>query len=1202
MRIKKIELIGFKSFAERTEIQLGEGATCVVGPNGCGKSNISDAIRWVFGERSAKLLRGSRMEDVIFNGTEFRKPTGMAEVSITIENADHRLAIDYDEVVLTRRLYRSGQSEYLLNRTPCRLRDILDLILDTGMGSNSYSMIEQGRVDSVIQADPEERRFLIEEAAGISKYKVKKEEALRKLERTEQNLLRIRDIVGEVQKNIQYAERQARRAERYKVQFEELKKHEIQKAFIELAEIAREKEMEGQKASAASQSLEILEKELKAILGRQQIQSRAIDEILKQEAAQAARVFETRSESRSVREKQQFNRERLAGIQHRQTEIKKELEILGANLTELGTELSKKAQEREEIIWQRKEAAEALSKEKRHFEEGEEGLRKTKEGLERLKASLFETAAGAASLRNETSRLRTLLGANERHQEKRNEVLKRLTEERRNLDKKKVSFQEEVIGVGQEFHSSEKEKETILKRLIELKANSDSLEKEIDKERAGFQEAASRLELIRELEETSQSLEQKLLASLAKDPLRSKLVKSLREVLEIEPGYESAVEAVLGALAQGLVAEDIETAKGLVAEMAKAHMGPCGILVKSEAKANGRSGKPLISHPLVKRRLEEVVKAKQGLQSLFEPLLEDVYVIEDFNPKVLHELLPLTQERRLVTKQGILLGPDSRIFFRNGRLSHDQGPFQRRAQMSELTKSRSELKEKIDSLETKQDCLREEILHLETERSTLEEKGHEVLIRRKSTESCLRGLSDRLAGLEEERRVVEFEMAESEREVTEMSQELVRVEEALLNCQKREAGFVADQKKLESAATALQAERETDIHNLARLRGQLENQEHRLEILEASTKLILTQIENSKDRATRLNAEAEELRVHAEETVTENAELERATQTLEREQTESEESLNQIRGRKAYQEEVLKQCAADVTERGNRVRELSERVHENELKNMELSYRERSIYERMEQSYATKLADLRAEDFTDSKLDKECLEKEIKAIKEKVEGFGPVNLLAVEEYEELKHRHDFLAGQEKDLNDAREALLEAIRRINRTTKTLFAETFQKAQTLFQEYYQTLFSGGHAELILLDEMEGREPGVDIMVRPPGKKLQHISLLSGGEKALMAMALLFALFRIRPSPLCVLDEVDAPLDEANVDRFIKVLRTFLASTQFLIVTHNRKTIAMGDCLYGVTMEESGISKIVSVRVTQTEPKAASSAEQGVVVGKE
>ena len=1192
MRIKKIELIGFKSFADRTEIQLGEGVTCIVGPNGCGKSNISDALRWVFGERSAKLLRGTRMEDVIFNGSEFRKPLGMVEVSLTLENHDHRLPLEYDEIVLTRRMDRSGQSEYFLNRTPCRLKDILDLILDTGMGSNSYSMIEQGRVDSVINADPQERRFLIEEAAGISKYKVKKVEALRKLERTEQNLLRIRDIVVEVGKNIQYAERQARRAERYKIQFEELKKLEIQKALTDRLSIEKQIQDETKKKEELRQGTEKIEKELGEILAKQGEHQRILEEILCQESAQGTRCFELRAEHRSVIERQEFNRERLQECERRQVEIQKETELVETHLASLEKEAEMKWAELQEAEEEHQKAVRILEKEKEDFDSAETQFRKKQEETKKLKELIFENAAALVGLRNEIHRFQSRLETGTQSQQKRGESLQRILNEKKAFEKKREAYQEELLSISRQLEEIEAQKEKLAQRLKESGRETAAFAKEIGERKTRAQEIRSRLTLLHELHETAEESERKILESISRDRLPRKIVRGLREVLTIQQGYETAVEAVLGAFAQGLIAEDVETAKGLLQEMTQSHGGPCGIFIQSLAPSTRqRSVKKSTSlkHPMIHRPIQEVVQIKEGLEPLFESLFDEVYLVKDFSYDHLSELLPLAQEVRLVTLQGILIGPQATIFFQNGRLSSDHGPFRRRAEIEGLESKDEELELWVRQAEEKLRSQEVAISDLQEEKERLEETYHEILIRRETEESLCRGVEDRLGSLEEEHRVLEFESGEARQESMQAGNQIAELQGKISQLEEEEESLLERQTALEQILRQLQDQREVKIQVLAKREALLEGFTERLRVVRESEGFLRTHRQNGKERIQRMSQELDDLSKRVREMLSQQGSLKDRQTELEKEQTEAETAFNETRGRKAFQEEALRHLRGQSEKSGTQLKAFQNELHNQELKLMELTYGEKSLFERLQQTYGVNLAEQNPEEFLQKDLDLSALDEQIHSLKEKVESFGPVNLLAVEEYQELKSRYDFLAAQEKDLNAAREELLEAIRTINRTTKTLFSETFVKAQAFFQEYYQTLFGGGHAELVFVEEEDTQEPGVDIVVRPPGKKLQHISLLSGGEKALTAMALLFALFRIKPSPLCVLDEVDAPLDEANIDRFLTVLRNFIGSTQFLIVTHNRKTIAMGDYLYGVTMEEHGVSKIVSVKVAASPEKA-------------
>ena len=864
------------------------------------------------------------------------------------------------------------------------------------------------------------------------------------------------------------------------------------------------------------------------------------------------------------------------------------------SIGQLEKETESKSVELEKSREEYEKAREIFDKADNQFSVIETRLKGKKAELEEVRELLFKNASELAELRNNTSRQKTLLEAAVRNQRRHGDSLVRLEEEKKTYLDRKIAHEEALKEAGQDFVEKGSSKEGLEGRLKEMKKELEDLEARLTEKAAKRQETGSRLKLLEELEENAFVTEQKILSALGEGPLKGKIVKSLREVLKIEKGYETAVEAILGSFAQGLIADDVETAKDLIQTMGESHLGPCGILIRNLSKPNGHiKSNPPVSHPRLRRMIKEVVTVQEGMSAVFTPLFENVYVVEDFTPHDLHELLPLAQEVKLVTRQGVILGPEARIIFKNGRLTPDQGPFQRNAEISHLKAAFDGLGGEINELRSSKNERESEIAQVERDLDALSEKGSDLLMQKRSTESFLQGITDRLAGLEEEIRVTKFEINESENEAEEIRNKLLLCENDIRSGQTGEANLLERQKTLAASVEEVQEERESEIHRTSRFKALLENYESRLETVKRSEALLLTQIRSSKDRLTRLSQENDELTRRLDEINSGNLILVQQREALQQSLGKAEEALASIRERKVHHENSLHASSSHVSERETALKEFQTGFHQEELKTLDTAYREKSIYERLEQTHRVKLDELNREDFALSDSEREGVDERIQSLKEKVEAFGPVNLLAVDEYEELRHRHDFLATQEKDLNEARETLLEAIRKINRTTKTLFVETFAKAQALFQEYYQVLFNGGQAELILIEQEEREEAGVDIMVRPPGKKLQHISLLSGGEKALTAMALLFALFRIKPSPICVLDEVDAPLDEANVDRFLKVLRTFLSSTQFLIITHNRKTIAMGDYLYGVTMEESGVSKLVSVKVASQKSGAEASA---------
>lgn len=1190
MRLKKLELHGFKSFADRTQIIFDQGVTCIVGPNGCGKSNISDSIRWVLGERSAKMLRGSKMEDVIFNGTDFRKPLAMAEVSLTIDNEDRGLPIDYAEVTITRRLYRSGESEYLINKTVCRLKDIQDLILDTGIGSNSYSMIEQGRIDHILNADPEERRFLVEEAAGISKYKVKKDEAIRKLERTEENLLRLKDIVLEVQRNIEYAERQAKKAERFKEHFEKLKQLEIQKAFKDLGIVENQKNELSEKRSQIDQKLVAFDEELKTL-------QESLANLLQNLQAIQARFqesqkeqFNLRSQVESFKQQLLFHQEKRLSLTERLGQMQQETKTLQERLTNDEDDVIKKERELTELIQEKQAAESQLEKASADLKKSDAELSEQKFALDETRKESFRLAAELSRARNEYHKISAFLETGDERIRKQAENLLRLEQNLNNASAQKRSLLiqiEESSARSEDVHARRAHYETQITR---FEAHIENCERSQRKYETILSEARARLNLLKELDihDFSQNASSDLF-DLKKNPVRDALI--------VEPGFELAVET---ALEHHLKAFFIESKEQLFnwLHLNSEKATPINLILQTHnAEDTTESTDFEKLHAGVLKPLLNYVSFKEGYDASLKPLFRNVYVVSEFKSEILDFLLNKSTSVRFVTLDGWMIGPGSAVRY-GGVSSGTATSFLKRG--SEIRDLESEIewtdfkfKELMQYIDTCQPMLagfKQTFQIIESERLN-------TLVQSESFDSLIRSLDEQVENLDREIQILRLEQQEflTRREKVHREQEEIQAQ--IKGFEAQEERLREAQTKISQAISRSEEERNQLFTKHSESKSKTQNITEKTSFLQDT--LVLRREQMSRDQMRR-NALAEEM-----------SGVEESRRFLDAQDIEIEQTLGQTENHLRDAEVTLglirqEQESVEIEIQGNRdsISQSHElrRKEENELHQIELRvqdalFQERNIHERIEQAYKLQLSDLNSADFPLAVEDSENLETKIAELRKKVEGLGTVNLLAIEEYDELKTRYDFLMGQQKDLETAREELLEAIRKINRTTKSLFEDTFVRLQTIFQQYYETLFRGGEARLVLLDESNPLESGVDIVVRPPGKKPQHITLLSGGEKALTAIALLFSLFSIRPSPFCVLDEVDAPLDEANVDRFLNVLRTFLTISQFLIVTHNRKTISMGDSLYGVTMEEAGISKIVSVKVAGAGPETSAKASIAV-----
>jgi len=1182
MRLEKIELFGFKSFADRTEILFDRGVTCVVGPNGCGKSNISDAIRWVLGERSAKLLRGSKMEDVIFNGTDHRKPLAMAEVSLTIDNADRGLPIEYQQVTITRRLYRSGESEYLINKTLCRLKDIQDLILDTGIGSNSYSMIEQGRIDYVLNADADERRFLIEEAAGISKFKVKKEEAIRKLERTEENLLRLKDIVSEVHKNIQYAERQARRAERYKEQLEKLKDLEIRKAFYDLGLLSQDRSLRIEDQQRCQDGASVLEARLLDLQKNEGIAATHLRSLLQKFSEEESKRYGLRSELEKMEQQLKFHQENKVEFANRCGRIQQETQSIEQNLAKSESEVNAKRAELETLKSEEVKEFQILKSAEEALKVLEDNLAQIRDSIDHVKLESFECATELSKVRNEYHRLSALVETSGERKQRQVTHSAKFQSEISDWEKKKSGYEREARAFETELAALEKERTQWQLRLAEGVNRQEKTRKEIDALKKECHERQTRFQFLVDLESSSAVHEETILSEVR--GLESKLIRTLRDIFEVKEGYEWALESALGHFARSIVADDWSSAEALFHQIRKSKPGSMGLLLKGTSAKDSK--RPAPHHAKIRQSLKEIVKVREGYESLAEFLIDPIYIVESLDAHNLKELAALAGEYKFVTEEGLQIGPHGLIFFRNAGATSAESIFQRKAEIGRL---KEEIASREKELTRREEDARQEAENhrdLNTQWSGFEEMRFDTKIRKESFEQLCSTANERLADLKRELQLTAFEAEEIHSNEKEASVRIEDLTKALKVMEQREADLRSTQESFLGKSEAIEQKRGEAVKQAADNRAQFENYKNRSDFLKDSLRLL--EEHDRRDRERLLSLQDEAMNLGEKDRL-----LDQEDEKIKQKQIEGLELAHQMdvalelrRREKETAEEGLSVFQRDTQTLRQQKQEQMDSLHQIEMKLMEIGYQEKIIRERLQQTYQVHLTELNAAQYEIGERNLDELQTTIAELRSKMDSVGTVNLLAIEEYEELKQRYDFLISQQKDLEEAREALLEAIRKINRTTKSLFEETFINVQKTFQEYYQVLFRGGEARLVLVDETNPLESGIDIVVRPPGKKLQHITLLSGGEKALTAIALLFALFKIKPSPFCVLDEVDAPLDEANIDRFLTVLRTFLETSQFIITTHNRKTIAMGDSLYGVTMQEAGVSKIVSVKINNEE----------------
>jgi len=1177
MYFKKLEIIGFKSFAEKTKLNFEPGVTAIVGPNGCGKSNISDAIKWAFGEQSTKSLRASRMEDVIFNGTDQTEPINLAEVSVTFSNESKVLPIEYDEVTITRRLFRSGESEYIINKTPVRLKDVQELLMGTGIGTSSYSLIEQGQIDLILSSKPEERRYIFEEASGITKYKAKKKEALNKLAQTENNLLRVNDIITEVKRQIGSIERQARKAERYKQEFENLKdldtkfssfkyknlKSEEKVLSVEVDDI-RDKEKEA--LGKVAHFNEITEK------------MRADMELISEKfSALQATLVETSATVDKNSHKISVNSERIKELEHMSLllgdEIKKAEERRASFedtlkvLKQKVDDFTKEKKAKEDLVNQKEAEHTSLSKEiEAHNRNIVDGKNQTVENLARQSKFNNESTRLSADIQSRSSRSRRL-GI---EKEKVNEELSGLEAEfdRVNSEAKSVEdtlsgLNEKKLSCGKDLAHHKEKSNTFNEDLIACQKESSLLKshlkflEELIQNYEGFDKGA------RHITEAKNKGEFK------------EVIGPLCDIIDINEKLEVAFELALGTDLQSFIVRNREKAQELLSYLEANNLGSVSIIIVNDLPRTGIT-KAISRFSL--RPLIDVAGIKDEHKEVLNYLLKDIYVAENEKENIFKIIDRLPSAAKVITADGKLIqrgrvcggaarkSSDTSLLGREKKIEQSRFRIEKcdkkivelnealtgeKSILQLIEKETEEVGEKIRreeismaNINTKKEALEEQLNRLNDEKVLLETETEELNEFLQELASRQENLKKELKGTEEKQQALESLIVSSENTIEEKS--------------RRREDLLVELTQYRTELASLSREEENRLENLTRE--------------ESAFAEISSSIESKRKQRFDGFQRIKELKE-------ENNALESGNSLSSSEKGKLQQDIEKIRNEKArLMKEITKEDEKTQNQK-SLLEELRDDHHKIEMKKTELSYKQSSLKEKVLQSYKVDLdqAQIALEDSADW----EDIRARIDELKIKLEKMGTVNLVAIEEHQELQERFNFLTHQHQDLLNAKESLLKAIQKINKTTRALFFDTFTKIQVEFKNFFRFLFGGGQAELLLMDERDILESGIEIIVRPPGKKLQNISLLSGGEKAMTAIALLFAIFKVKPSPFCVLDEIDAALDESNIGRFSNVLKDFVKNSQFIIVTHNKKTIELADIMYGITMQKSGISKIVSVK---------------------
>ena len=1177
MYLKALEMVGFKSFAERTKLVFEPGMMAIVGPNGCGKSNVSDAIRWVLGEQSPKALRGGAMTDVIFNGTDTAKALAMAEVSLTLADCEAVLGTEYNEVTVTRRVFRSGEGQYFINKAQCRLKDIQRLFMDTGLGTNSYSVMEQGRIDQILSSRPDDRREVFEEASGISKYKADKKEALRKLEHTEANLLRLGDIIKEVKRQIISLQRQVGKAKRYKSLQDQLRECDVWLAKGRLGEL--DAALAGLEAELAEHAAR--EERLRAEVETAETRANELRQGMAEVEGRIAGAMDAAAEASGAlsraKELIRVNRERAAELESLSQRDSRETESARASLAAHQGELETLKKDLIAATDSHETARVDLEARQAALAAHDQQLGAVRKRLQDLRTEALDLETRLTRLQNEWNEIE----ARERTDLIRRE---RFAAEKAEAERAVESYEERLGIMAGQREQKQAVAEQAQRQLEDLrKSQAERAEQlaALQRETSGLSSEAAAREAQVNLLARSRAEAQGFPAGAKKllenkpvpgvDP--AKILGSLAEKVRADKAHKLALEAVLRSWLDAVLVTDASTALDVAKNLQAAKGGAVRLL--SAAGAAGAvpegPGESLLAH----------VKAPKELESLLGRLLGSVRVVAAAADVPAEIPAGLT----LVTRDGIVARADGSVeFWAPGE--KESNPLAREHQLAEWQEDLARLRREIDDRKARAESLRRDETAardgLGAAQTALEAHRREMAL----AEGEIRMVEREAKQARERAETIGWELEALVKKTGAGTQRRGEISGAMESIRTRQAEVrtqnAADTEKLRQ----LEDERGALLEAATECRVALSGYKQRVESLRARGEPLEARLRELdaliRERASGIDSYRERMEALARATAEAEAQIAPLDAELAARQTE----LNEARALRESRNAELAHSDAELHVRRGELDGVREKRNAADVQLARQRMHRQNLVERMSAEYGLQPADvLKAkepqweEGATPS--DRDALETMVAEVRTKLQSMGPVNLVAIEEHQELEERFAFLSQQNDDLVNAKQQLLDLIRKINDTTTSLFTETFNQVNENFQELFKQLFGGGNAKLVLVDEENVLESGIEIIARPPGKKLQTVSLLSGGERTLTAVALLFSLFKVKPSAFCLTDELDAALDDSNIARYLGMLKGFVDKTQFIIITHNRQTIGSADALYGVTMEKRGISKIVSVK---------------------
>jgi len=1183
--LKKLEIQGFKSFADKINLEFNSGITSVVGPNGSGKSNVADAVRWVLGEQSAKTLRGTKMEDVIFAGTEHRKAMGLAEVSLTIDNSMHTLPIEFNEVTVTRRVYRSGESEYYINKTLCRLKDIHELFLDTGIGKDGYSIIGQGRVDEILSTKSEERRHIFEEASGIMKYKVRKTDAEKKLELSEQNLVRINDIINELEIQIEPLRVQSEAAKKYLAIRDHLKDLEIN-VYIESIEKFKEKIKEHEEQYLKiKESIDDENTRLHNITDSNRVKTELMKSLEEKLEVSRQEFFNLETNLEKCNSEIKLNNEKINNYIHNIERIDSELLEVDEKIKFLAKDESVKSEKIKYLNSQFEEYSRKLLEYEKQMAAIVETLDENEKYIEGLKSSIMDKLDLLSDKRTQTNNIKSHIDNLKKRQNSLDvEVYQMVLEKDRELMKKEELL-DNIKLAKDAISKAQSEVATLSKQKNDCEVTLVGQRKRYNSIVSDYQFKSSRHKMLKEMENKlegyNRSVKQVLQACQQSNEFGRGIHGALAQLISVEKKYETAIEMTLAGALQNIVTSSEEDAKRAIEYLKRNKLGRATFLPITSIR-----GKYLDNNILNQVRLQDgfvgvasdLVVCKDEYKGIILNLLGKVVVTENLDAGI-RIAKKFGYSFRIVTLEGDILSTSGSM---SGGSNEHSGPgiLSRNREITELNDEIEKLKAAEVTLEKQISDATKMLEEIVADISQEEKNVNTNEIIKIRDESHLAQIEDIIRRTEAKVEMLNQEKAQLQRQEVDTDSELIKYNKELEDIEKN----ITDTKEIISKHQEKHKEDQTlrdNLHNdIMDFKISVNSITESIESVKESLERIVeekAQIEKSISRkAGEKERYTQEINSHNET----NQGLERRIKALEDEKNGKTFNIDRIVEEKKVIEEELADIINQIQDANKKIILLQEDYNRIEIKKAKVETELESVQNRMWDEY--ELTYSNAMEFKKDIGGIAQAQKRINELKNEMRGLGPVNVAAIEEYVKTKERYEFMSTQRDDMELAKEKLKKVISEMISIMKKQFLDQFKLIRDNFNAVFKELFEGGRADLVLVDEDNVLESGIEIEVQPPGKKLQNMMLLSGGERAFTAIALLFSILRLRPTPFCILDEIEAALDDANVYRFAEYLKRYTANTQFIMVTHRKGTMEAANTLYGVTMQEHGVSKVVSMKM--------------------